>query len=90
MFKSISCSALFVLFIASMPLSAKAVHEPMKNVTYLADNSSLEISTAGRLTPKADRISRHSHASDAKILDIAFVLTNAIVGFLLLRRVNKS
>jgi hypothetical protein len=79
-----------VFFACILVLTTLSV-EAVESVAYLNDNLSLPRSETHQVTTNAKSASgksRHSPAGGS--LDVVFILSNALIGFLLLRRVNKK
>jgi hypothetical protein len=84
--KSGVTGALFASILLIIALSANAREE----VTDNPDQYVLQNSNHHHLTTPAQPTDRNSHRVTAPgILDIVFVLSNALLGFLLLRKANR-
>jgi hypothetical protein len=86
MIKSSVWRAFLIFVLACGPISARS-----GEVVASLDNPKLEIASTSHVTAERDHVSASRHGSPrGGTLDIVFLLSSGLLGFLLLRRVNKK
>jgi hypothetical protein len=78
-------------FFACLLVIVTITAEATQDIAFASDNYVLQGRTTHQVTNEVTRANSKNHRSSAGgLLDIVFVVNNAVVGFLLLRRVNNS